>query len=192
MRKLIITLFTLLASLACFAQNDNDYNFVVKDGTIIWQRVFHDSRGFTEICDAVKASEAFEKVVINNSDIAGSMIPVRPDIKGAGYGDMSATYLVSNSNLAGKFVLQWKEGRYRVTLMDIEFIGTGLAGMSIGGIFASGIVPGEKTSIDTFLRKNGKMKETFFSSNTAEILDFTFTSIFMLKQKKVVVLDSDF
>lgn len=172
MRKLIITLFTLLASLACFAQNDNDYNFVVKDGTIIWQRVFHDSRGFTEICDAVKASEAFEKVVINNSDIAGSMIPVRPDIKGAGYGDMSATYLVSNSNLAGKFVLQWKEGRYRVTLMDIEFIGTGLAGMSIGGIFASGIVPGEKTSIDTFLRKNGKMKETFFSSNTAEILDF--------------------
>ena len=76
--------------------------------------------------------------------------------------------------------------------MDIEFIGTGLAGMSIGGIFASGIVPGEKTSIDTFLRKNGKMKETFFSSNTAEILDFTFTSIFMLKQKKVVVLDSDF
>lgn len=192
MRKLIITLFTLLASLACFAQNDNDYNFVVKDGTIIWQRVFHDSRGFTEICDAVKDSEAFEKVVINNSDIAGSMIPVRPDIKGAGYGDMSATYLVSNSNLAGKFVLQWKEGRYRVTLMDIEFIGTGLAGMSIGGIFASGIVPGEKTSIDTFLRKNGKMKETFFSSNTAEILDFTFTSIFMLKQKKVVVLDSDF
>lgn len=192
MRKLIITLFTLLASLACFAQNDNDYNFVVKDGTIIWQRVFQDSRGFTEICDAVKASEAFEKVVINNSDIAGSMIPVRPDIKGAGYGDMSATYLVSNSNLAGKFVLQWKEGRYRVTLMDIEFIGTGLAGMSIGGIFASGIVPGEKTSIDTFLRKNGKMKETFFSSNTAEILDFTFTSIFMLKQKKVVVLDSDF
>lgn len=192
MRKLIITLFTLLASLACFAQNDNDYNFVVKDGAIIWQRVFQDSRGFTEICDAVKASEAFEKVVINNSDIAGSMIPLRPDIKGAGYSDMSATFLVSNSNLAGKFVLQWKEGRYRVTLMGIEFIGNGLIGMSIGGIFASGIAPGEKTSIDTFLRKNGKIKETFYSSDTAEILDYTFTSIFMLQSKMDVVLDSDF
>lgn len=192
MRKLIITLFTLLASLACFAQNDNDYNFVVKDGEIIWQRVFQDSRPFDELCDVAKASKAFENVVINGSKIEGSLTPEKADIKGAGYGYMSASYLVSNSHLAANFVLQWKEGRYRVTLMDIKFIGAGMMGVSVGGIFASAIAPGEKINLDTFLRKNGKIKETFYSSDTAEILDYTFTSIFMLQSKMDVVLDSDF
>lgn len=192
MRKLIIALFTLLASLACFAQNDNDYNFVVKDGEIIWQRVFQDSRPFDELCDVAKASKAFENVVINGSKIEGSLTPEKADIKGAGYGYMSASYLVSNSHLTANFVLQWKEGRYRVTLMDIKFIGAGMMGVSVGGIFASAIAPGEKINLDTFLRKNGKIKETFYSSDTAEILDYTFTSIFMLQSKMDVVLDSDF
>lgn len=193
MYKLVLTLLLcLFAPFFCFAQNDNDYNFSIADGKIIWQRVFQDSRDFAEICDVAKLSTAFEKVVIKESDIEGTLIPVAADIKGAGYGYMSANMLVSNSNLAANFVLQWKEGRYRVTLIDIGFIGTSLMGVSMGGVFASGITPGEKTSIDTFLRKNGKIKAAFFASNAAAILDYTFTSIFLMKQKKSAALDSDF
>lgn len=192
MNKLVITLLFILAPLLCFAQNDNDYNFSVHEGEIIWQRVFQDSRPFDELCDVAKASKAFENVVINGSKIEGSLTPERADIRGAGYSNMSATFLVSNSYLAANFVLQWKEGRYRVTLMDIKFVGAGMMGISMSGMFASGIAPGEKINLDTFLRKNGKIKETFYSSDTAEILDYTFTSIFMLQSKMDVVLDSDF
>lgn len=161
MKKLVLLLLLLASVSILHAQS---YNFNSEDNKAYWQMVYESD---VDIVSLLTNSGKFDQINNVNGTISSRLVPQQVDLNGRRRGEVPM-YLTL-SNITAFVRIQQKEGRYRVTVDQINFIGNTTAGLS---------QQGEQTSLETYaLKRDGTFKPMFLNS-AAPILDEMFTALF--------------
>lgn len=173
MTRLFILMILILAFNPNLKAQETVNNFSSENNKIIWQKVFKTEMDFNQLTAKVKESGILEKVEIGENKIIGQTNPIDADYKGAGYGEMSTPMYVARSFFDGFCMIEFKDGKYRVTLKNIMLTQKYDDGLS---------KEGEKSTIESFGIKKGKNEiKAAFMKSPAIILDYTFTKAFIFK-----------
>lgn len=173
MKKTIFFTWLIFAFVFNLKAQNTFNNFSPEDNKLIWQKVFETKLDFNQLTDKIKESGILEKIEIGENKILGQSKPIEADFKGAGYSEMTTPMYIARSFFDGFVLIEFKDGKYRVTFKSIMLTQKYNDGLS---------KEGKKTSIETFGMKNGKneLKEAFTKSSSI-ILDYTFTKAFDFK-----------
>ena len=175
MNKFILIVLLLFVGVSTKGQVTTN-SFEIDNNDITWQKVFDTSLSFQNLVDIIKATGLLKNIEIQKDKIFGDLMPIDADFKGAGYSEMSTPIYVSRSDIGGFFVLEYKEGKYRVTIRK----------MILTQKYSDGLTElGEKTSLETYGLKKGKNEMTnAFKKSSSEILNYTFNKKFNFKAEK--------
>ena len=166
------TIILFLLALVCVCAHAQDC-FSVKDGHIIWQEIYETDLDSASIVNALQATGKLADLVNTPSGLACTMVPHTADYQGAGFSTMQAAIVLTTSEMTSHALVQFREGRYRVTLDDITFRVRGVPGFSSG----------ETTMrIEDYLDRKGNIKNSFRTYHVGEILDYDFNRIFELRE----------
>ena len=196
--KSLLLFFLLIPGLNGLAQKDSGnpnyghFRFENEERKVSWVNVFNiDS---TIQWDAFK-KELIDKRIIsimneNPSEVSGDLIKAKIDVVKYGISNFNAPIYL-RSELTANVFLEFKKGRYRVTLSNIRFINNGDSDIILKSI--SEYAPtskGNEESIDGAFsfREDGTVRtriKTMF-----EIIDKYFLDIFQYKQS--IKLKEDF
>lgn len=165
--KRTISLISLL--LVCLCAHAQDC-FSVQDGHVIWQEVYETDLDSTSIVASLQASGKLTDIINTPGGLSCTIAPHMPDYLGAGFSSMQVAMLLTRSDMMSHALIQFREGRYRVTVSDISFHVTGIV-----------TVPEFTTLIEDYLDRKGNFKNTFRSNHVDEVLDYDFNRIFELK-----------
>lgn len=160
-------IFLLLLPCLYLAQKEN---FTSVNRQIQWQKVYETSFSQNEILSIIKNSGKFTNIFTDNDSLTGSFSDLMADYKGAGSTTMGTTIYVQNSSINANFKIDFKEGKYRVTITNIllnELMDLGLG------------ISNTKSPIENYTLKNGKdeFRKTF-EQRDARIYNYTFTNFF--------------
>lgn len=148
-------------------------NFSIYEGKMIWQKVFETDVNFDQIARSVKETGILRDIEISGSKISGQAQLIEPDFAGLGYGEMSVPIFIARNFVECFALIEFKEGRYRVTLRNIILTQKYNDGLS---------KEGEKSSIEWYaLNSKNEIKKSF-NKKPSEILDYTFTKSFTFTQ----------
>ena len=174
MKILNIMILSHLISLTIHGQEIVN-NFQADNKEIIWVKVFVDSTmTFDKLTERIKESGLFIKMDIADNKITGETKEIDADFKGAGYSEMSTPIYISRSHINGFVVLEFKDGRYRVTLKKIVLTQKYNDPLT---------KQGEKTTIETFgLKKGENVMTSSFKKSPSLILNYTFSNKFEFKK----------
>ncbi len=179
-KKTITTMkktFILLSVICIFSfsikAQETINNFSAENNKIIWQKVFETELNLNQLTEKIKESGILEDIEIGENKILGQTKPIDADFKGAGFGEMSTPMYIARSFFDGFALIEFKDGKYRVTLKNIMLTQQYDDGLS---------EEGEKSTIESFGIKRGKneMKGAFKTSPSI-ILDYTLTNSFTFK-----------
>lgn len=173
MKKTFILMSIIFAFIFTLKAQETINNFSPENNKIIWEKVFETEMDFNQLTDKIKESGTLEKIEIGENRVLGQTKPIDADFKGAGYGEMSTPIYVARNFFDGFAVIEFKDGKYRVTLKKIMLTQQYEDALS---------TKGEKSTIESFGIKKGKneMKGAFMKSPSI-ILDYTFTNTFNFK-----------
>ena len=172
---LIIFLLLWIAHLAIGQSIVN--NFEIENG-IVWRKVFETNLAFDQLVEKIKDSGLFENLDISEGKVTGELRKLSADYKGAGYSEMGTPMYVARSFLKGFLIIEFKEGKYRVTIKNIILVHKYSDALS---------KQGEETNLDNFALKSSKQEfKPAFAKSPSLILDHTFTDAFsfMIEKKK--------
>lgn len=119
MKNIALLASLLLLTFYSFAQESVN-NFTVKDNEIIWQKGYDTPLSFQALTDVIKSSGLVNNIQVAENKVSGELKPIDADFKAAGYSEMLTPMYVSRSHIAGFMIIDYKEGKYRVTLSKIE------------------------------------------------------------------------
>ncbi|MFT4736111.1 MAG: hypothetical protein ACI8QD_001317 [Cyclobacteriaceae bacterium] len=169
-------LLVLLASGVCLttqAQSEEDVsNFLVEGNNITWQKTFVTILTEAQMAEKVAEMMLFESKDINKSDkIIGTVKPIQHNYIKAGYSEKSAEKYVVEKDSYGALKIEFQEGKYRVTLADIQLKQRFSTRKSQRG---------ENTRLMEFAydAKKGVWDQNFIQSGSAKILNETFLEKF--------------
>lgn len=158
MKRLLLCAVLAIASLSAFAQV---HNFNISDsGKIYWQKVFEDGRSSEAVISSILSSGSFSGVVEGEDRISFHIDPRPIDVTTLGYRRMAVPMYTVNYDFSGQATIQFQEGRYRVTVLDIMLIDS------------EGTEP-----IETWAASRGQISRGF-SSTPSEIYDKYLSGIF--------------
>ena len=170
-KRLTLTLTLLIAAFGALAQeapNTAASNFSVVNNSIVWQKVFTSSLTYNELLKSVIASGVFEKIDTIGHQIAGQSKQFDMDYKGAGFS--SSPIYIRDSHFRWHTTIECKDGRYRVTVRNIE-----MEQSYSNPMFKQG----QKDYLDNLFVKNGQIKGSLGSwPKSDKIIDYTFTKLF--------------
>lgn len=168
--------FSLLIILYGFVAQgqDSTKNFIIDNREIIWQKIFETKLSFDELSNQIKDKAVFNNLFIENSKLSGELRQVNADFKGAGFSEMVTPIYISRSHIDAYASIEYKEGRYRVTIKKIVLT------QSYDDALTK---RGEKSNLELYAVKNGQITAAFKKSPST-ILDFTFNELFYVKQYK--------
>jgi hypothetical protein len=172
--KKIFTLTLLLTILFITSYGQETVNnFQVDNSEIIWQKVFETPLTFEDLTEKVKDSGLLDKMEIGNKKITGDLNAIDANFKGAGFTEMGTPMYISRSHFSGFTILEYKDGKYRLTLKQIELTQK----------YSDPLTKqGEITKLEFFGLKNGKNEMTSaFKRSPSLILNHTFTNKFDFK-----------
>lgn len=160
----------------CTAQKKDSVKSFYFENELILQKVYQTNLTFEQIVDQIKTDGEFEHIEIGENKIIGRLTPIYADIRGAGYSQMNAPiFLNKRSKFTGFILFEFKEGRYRITLKKITLI------QQYNDPLAK---QGQESSLnDIAVNKKGEFKSGF-KKQSAEILDYTFNSKFLIKKSE--------
>lgn len=145
-------------------------NFIAENNKMIWQKVFSTDMDFDQLTSLVKESGVLETFEVEDSKIVGQSRLIEADYNGAGFGEMSTPMYISRSFFDAFCIIDFKEGRYRVTLKNIMLSQKYNDGLS---------KEGEKSTLESFGISNRKNEiKSPFLKTPSIILDYTFTNEF--------------
>jgi len=151
-------------------------NFQVYNSEIIWQKVFDIGFTFEELIEKVKDSGLLDKIEIGNNKISGEFKEIDADFKGAGFTEMGTPMYLSRSHFTGFTILEFKDGKYRLTLKKIVLTQKYSDPLS---------KQGEKTNLELYGLKGGKDEMTnAFIKSPSLILNHTFLKKFDFKDSQ--------
>jgi len=174
-QKLLI-IFLTVSPYATWGQ-DVVNNFEIEDKEIIWRKVFETKLTFDQLTEKIKDSGLFDKIEIGDNKITGETKQINADFKGAGFSEMGTPMYVARNHYTAFTIIEFKNGKYRVTLKKIVLTQKYNDGLS---------KQGEQKNLDTFaLKTAGDEMKGAFKKSPSIILDHTFTDKFSLKNESI-------
>ena len=171
MRKLILCTIFILSSIIAWGQETN--NFSVKDGGIVWQRVYQSQLDSSSIASALIATGQVTDVAGIPGGIVCHIAPRSLDYRGAGYSRGAAAMYIVNRQMEGHATIQLRDGRYRVTVDRMVFVASTETSLSRVG---------ERTPLEDYaMSRKGEIKSVFTSMNASGIIDYDLGKLFDFK-----------
>lgn len=168
------SLFTILISVTFFfslsAQEAN--NFKIEHGSLIWQQVYETTLPANDIIKYLKSAGVVRNIELSEN-IATGTIDMPINYKSAGYSEMNIPMYIPRNNIVCTATIEFKEGRYRVTLKNLNLKATMEDPMT---------KIGEISPLETFAlkKKNSVFREAFFKTPNT-IYNYTFSQVFEMK-----------
>jgi len=113
--KKILLIFILISSV-CLAQTEN---FEVRNRQIEWVKVYDSNLTYDKIYRLLRQNGKFTIADSTKNSISGTFENIDADFRGAGYSAMGTNVAVLNATTKGNFVIDFKEGKYRVSLKNL-------------------------------------------------------------------------
>ena len=119
MKRLLILLLALMPVMS------NAQGFMVDNITkeVSWSCVCHTELTQQDIYKQILAYDLLDNVIMYDDIIVGDLYPIRLDYESLGYTRMRLPLYVSNDMFGGRAIFQFKEGRYKVSVMNMYFKG---------------------------------------------------------------------
>lgn len=97
-------------------------NFTVKNDEIMWQGVYETQLNQKDILKSMYTSNNFSNIfIVDSTMITGTLKPIEFNIEDYDLRPMKVPMYISQNELGPAFfVLEIKEGKYRVTIQDIR------------------------------------------------------------------------
>jgi hypothetical protein len=158
MKRIIIALSILLVSVTSFAQN----HFKAVDYKVIWQNIYESNVDIHTFYDWLVSSGQCQDIVVSGNTITCKFIDAPIDYQRFGFSSMNISILVRDNNIRYNATFQFKDGRYRVTLDQFQFVQR----------YDSSLYKmGEETYMERIaLNKKGEFK-SIIQSGTLDVLD---------------------
>lgn len=174
MKKILLMALLLVPLFSAFAQEPD--RFSVKDGVILWQRVYQSPLDSAAVAAALVASGQVADIVGVKGGVACRILPRSVDYRGAGFKRGATAMFLLNGQLEAHATILVREGRYRVTVDRMVFGSTTETYLSRVG---------EKTTLEEYvLNRKGEIKDGFYSMNAAPIIDYDLSKLFDLSPKE--------
>lgn len=180
MKRILILILVFATTIVVHGQETIN-NFKIDNNEIVWQKVYDTSMSidtiltFDQLVTNVKNSLLFEKIEISDNKILGELNQFNALFKEAGYNEMNCPMYIARNHIKCSVILDYKEGKYRVTVKKISLIQAYSDPISeIGQI----------SSLNDFaLRKGNTEIKPMFKKAASTILDYTFTKMFRFEKK---------
>ncbi len=170
--RYLVFIFVVTVSYATYGQETVN-NFEIEQKEVVWRKVVETTLTFDQLVEKIKNSGLLDKIEIGDNQLAGDFRDIAADFKGAGFSEMGTPMYIARSHFNGFAIIEYKEGRYRVTLKKIILVQKYDDGLS---------KQGERTNLDVFALKTTKDKmKGAFKKSPSLILDYTFTDKFTFK-----------
>lgn len=175
MKHIILSTITLCIMLTCNAQ----YNFSIKNSQVVWQKIYQTQLTFEEVVDITKSNSNLREFNLVDSTIHCRFSEQRPDLSKR----MSMPIYYSTSTISGIVTIQYKQGRYRVTIEKIT-----LAMNSINKSFNLNSHNSAIYPIEDYAIKKGNWKTSFWGD-----VMFEYNKLFesLVEMKKASHLGDD-
>ncbi|MBN2570539.1 MAG: hypothetical protein JXA68_00305 [Ignavibacteriales bacterium] len=120
MKRIILFAVFLVTCIFAYSQNqDSINNFYIENNRVIWKKVFITSLDFEQLFSKAKDAGLFENVEKEQTKIRGQLKYIDAEPLEYGFLDLNAAPYVNNNFINGFVVIEFKQGRYRVTLRRI-------------------------------------------------------------------------
>lgn len=173
MKKLII-LFTFF-SVFSYAQIEN---FSINNRVLQWQKIYNTEHEPTKLIEIIKSNSKIKIENISENSINGTFENFTMDYKGAGSNYMTTSlYLNEFNTYTGKFKIDFKEGKYRVTIDNVSFKGT--------NIEISGISSNEIKLLEIYAMNSKNEFRQRFKTVDSKIIDYSFSNLFDISKYKI-------
>jgi hypothetical protein len=177
MKNLVFLIGLIFSFGTTLSAQESVNNFLPENNQIIWQKIFETEMDFNELALKIKESGILVKPEIEENKILGQTKPIDADYKGAGYGEMSTPIYVARSFFDGFAVIDFKDGKYRVTLKNIMLTQQYDDGLS---------KEGEKTTLEAYsLKRDRNEMKAAFTKSPGIILDYTFSKVFTFRSSEI-------
>lgn len=170
--KKIFTLVLSISSIICLGQTNS--SFKIDEKTLLWQKVYETELTTEKIIDEIQKSGIMGSYNIEGSDLIGELKRVRIDYESSGYSSMTIPMYASRSDLKGFVLVDFKEGRYRVTFKKI-FLVTRVEDNIMD--------KGDETSLDSFALNNSKTQFRSSFKKPRIIIDNMLSKMFDFSKK---------
>jgi hypothetical protein len=148
-------------------------NFEIENKEIVWRKVYETEMTFDQLIEKIKDSGLFEKIEVGNNKVTGETKEINPDFKGAGFSEMGTPIYVARNRCSAFTIIEFKEGKYRVTLKKMILTQKYSDGLS---------KQDEQKNLELFaLKANGDEMKGAFTKSPSLIFDYTFTDKFSFK-----------
>lgn len=103
-----------------FAQLEANNFKVTPEGRVIWQKVYENSNvSFDDLVNTVKTNRIFTDIAISDGKITFLADGIKTDPKASGFSRMTTSFYALG-DIRASFTIDYKEGRYRITGVNIE------------------------------------------------------------------------
>lgn len=153
MKKIAFLVLSLIPLIA----TAQEHNFSLKDGGLIWRKVYAKETDNRAVEQALRSSGCFREINVTDSLVTAELHGLALNYKDLGYRRMSVPLYVSNDTFSALVTVQARPGRYRVT---VERIVTHNANLG-------------DSSLETLAVRNGALTEAFLAT-PAKIIEYNF------------------
>jgi hypothetical protein len=122
MKRISFFLMGLIIIMSAKAQDEEDVRyFFVEGNNISWQKTFPTILSIEQMREKVAEMMLFESKDIEKEDkVMGTTKPLTHNYVKAGYSEKSAEKYLVEKDSYGNLKIEFQEGKYRVTLSDIQ------------------------------------------------------------------------
>ena len=174
MRRIILFLF-LVTYIYAYSQNqDSINNFHTENNQVVWKKVFKTSLGFEQLLSRVKDSGLFKDVENEQTKMRCDLKYIDTELFEYGVKNTNTAVFLINHFIEGFVIIDFKPGRYRVTLKKILLTEKNVDSLNIVG--TSSFIEGE-------IFKYGKVEFNYqFKNHSSVMLNKMFTQYFDFNQ----------
>lgn len=170
----MLLIINLLAIFSVYSQGPVN-NFKLEESALIWQKVYETPMTFQQLIDRVKDSGVIKTLEIREGKLTGDLNLVPFDYVGAGYKNLNTPMYMIADNFSAFVIIDYQEGKYRVTAKKIEINCMESTPFSKKG----DIIQGEAGALNN---SKTEFRKSFHNAPSI-IWNYTFSTIFDLKEK---------
>lgn len=126
MRKGIVILSVLICAFTSVMAQDTIQGFIFyKDGSVIWQHEFASDESMEKLFNSVIENRTITEYEVFDNHLSGVMPQVSAKYELAGLKKIKVPNYILAYDCTANVLIQYKPGRYRVTLHRIRFVNNG-------------------------------------------------------------------
>lgn len=166
--------FLAIALLATSSSWGQTYNFQIENGKTYWQAIYKKDISAKAIEEILSRNGYFKAVSTSDNELVFRIEDLAMDFEGVGKRVGNTSMYISGSVWDGLAIIEFKEGRYRVTVKDL---------MCDMNIAALDVALRSKDPIEqmALVKSNTEFRPGFLKRD-AEIFNHTFNKIFDFQQ----------